>query len=437
VNLRDNRDYSQVISFKQLWMKEQFLRLRKIYSKEEVSNDEIKSYLTTAYAKRRLVDGRLYNNTTNSNEIMNQEQFIDLFLNRPYILSGYSAIYENQNNSINIGSAALKFLLDSRKKFKKMQEESEYGSDEYTYYKILQLTFKVLANSYYGILGEKNSVFYNSHVQNSITMTGQDLTTTAICSLENFLADNLQFNDFDDIMRFINEVLNEKHENKILNYLKNKVKNHQDVLEYFIRKTNNLPDDSIIVLTKIINNLGIEEINQLYYKNRMLEFIDDSWGQNILSRLVIYQYTSQPDPEMVQPLNEFRNTLIEFCYSSMIFDDRFKRVLKDERKNIIGSDTDSVFINLNNYILKVTNDLQLDVDNETQQITVMNIFVNIVTEALKRTMEVLTTNMGLLKEFIPVINMKNELNWLLYLVISKANSFNCWNGNQSAAKVLF
>ena len=50
---------------------------------------------------------------------------------------------------------------------KKLQEQSEYGSDEYLYYKILQLTFKVLANSYYGILGgeERNSVFYNSHVR--------------------------------------------------------------------------------------------------------------------------------------------------------------------------------------------------------------------------------------------------------------------------------
>ena len=117
---------------------------------------------------------------------MNQEQFIDYFLNNPFILSGYTTLYQNQENSKNIGSAALKFLLDSRKYFKKLMEESEYGSDQYIYYKILQLTFKVLANSYYGILGEKNSVFYNSFVQNSITMTGQDLITTTIVGLENF-----------------------------------------------------------------------------------------------------------------------------------------------------------------------------------------------------------------------------------------------------------
>ena len=101
-------------------MQEQFQRLRKIYTKDELTSEEIKEILFEAYDKRRLVEGRLYNNRTNDNEIMNQEQFIDLFLNRPYILSGYAALYENQENSTNIGSAALEFLLSSRKKYKKV-----------------------------------------------------------------------------------------------------------------------------------------------------------------------------------------------------------------------------------------------------------------------------------------------------------------------------
>jgi len=151
LEIRNGRDYTKSLTLKTLWMQEQFSRLRKIYTKEELSTDAIRILLTESYDARRTVAGRLYNNSTNTNEIMTIEQFIDLFLNRPYILSGYAALYENQDNSINIGSAALEFLLSSRKKFKKMQEASEYGSDEYTYYKILQLTFKVLANSYYGI----------------------------------------------------------------------------------------------------------------------------------------------------------------------------------------------------------------------------------------------------------------------------------------------
>jgi hypothetical protein len=151
LEIRKNRDYSKHITFKQLWLKEQFSRLRKIYTKEEVSNEELKQLLLSKYEQRRLANGRLYSNTSNENLVMTQEQFIDLFLNTEYILSGYAVLYKDQKNSVNIGSMALKFLLDSRKVYKKKMEASPYGSDQYIYYKILQLTYKVLANSYYGI----------------------------------------------------------------------------------------------------------------------------------------------------------------------------------------------------------------------------------------------------------------------------------------------
>lgn len=122
------------------------------------------------YEKRYLVNCRLYNNATADNQIMTQEQFINEYLNKPYILSGYSCFYKNQDDGINISAAALENLGDLRKVNKKKMEAAEHGSDEYVYYRILQLTYKVLMNSYYGILGEKNSVFFNPYVQNSITI---------------------------------------------------------------------------------------------------------------------------------------------------------------------------------------------------------------------------------------------------------------------------
>jgi len=151
INIRNERDYSKILTFKMLWLKEQFTRLRKIYDPSEVSNEELKNLLLKKYEKRRLVNGRLYSNVTQKNEVVTQEQFIDFYLNNPYILSGYATLYKNQEESINISASALKSLLDSRSFYKKKMKESKYGTDSYVYYKILQLTFKVLANSYYGI----------------------------------------------------------------------------------------------------------------------------------------------------------------------------------------------------------------------------------------------------------------------------------------------
>jgi hypothetical protein len=392
-------------TFKEQWLKQQYSRLRKVYKKEEVSNDELKDLLISEYDKRRLVNGRLFNNTTNKNEVMTQEQFINNFLNNENILSGYSTFYETHDNSVNIGSSALKLLLDNRKTFKKRMEESEYGSDSYTYYKILQLTYKVLANSYYGILGERNSVFYNPYVQNSITMTGQDLITTSIISLENFLADNVRFNDFDDVMNFIENTLGEAHNDQILKYI-DVPKDKKDLINYLVNKTDRQFDVS--VLDKIVSSLSIEQINILYYKNKIIEFIENSFFQNKLEELTKYKYLETPEEAMMEKLAAFKDTIVEFCFSDIIFEDRFKRAVKTPRKNIIGADTDSNFINLNNYVIEVSKMLQLDRSNGVQQMTVMNIFIDIITTVLEKIFWKLTGNMGIPEEHRKNIAMKSE-----------------------------
>jgi len=109
-----------------LWLKDQFQKLRSDPELDDISNDELKKYLLEIYDKRKVVNGRLYNNATEDNEIMTQEQFINEYLNKPYILSGYACFYENQENSINISSKALENLGDMRKVYKKKMEASEH-----------------------------------------------------------------------------------------------------------------------------------------------------------------------------------------------------------------------------------------------------------------------------------------------------------------------
>jgi hypothetical protein len=398
LELRKDRDYSKVISFKQLWLKEQFSRLRKIYDPSEVSNDELKELLFEEYSKRRLVNGRFYSNTNNKNEVMNQEQFIDYFLNKPLILSGYTTLYENQENSKNIGSAALKFLLDSRKFYKKKMEESEYGSDAYVYYKILQLTFKVLANSYYGILGERNSVFYNPHVQNSITMTGQDLIMTSIVSLENFLSDNIQFSDFDDLMYFVNETLAENVNDQILKYIDEPIA-HSELIEYLISKTDKLEKDMKVKFEGFINKLSSEDVNRLFYKNKILKFIENSFLKNQFEQIV--------KDKNDESKKQFSDLIVKFCFSNIIFEDRYKKALKNTRKSVIVSDTDSVFVNFSTYVESTLNILGLDETTENESL-IMNTYIDIVTNTLERTFWKLTGNMGLLDDYKNIINMKNE-----------------------------
>lgn len=320
-------------------MQDQLKKLRSNPALKDISDKELIEFVSKKYNERRTVEGRIYNNATSDNSIVTVEQFINMYLNKPYILSGYSCFYKNQDNSVNISSAALENLGDMRKFNKKKMEDAEHGSDEYTYYKVLQLTYKVLMNSYYGILGEKNSVFYNPFVQNSITMTGQDLITTSIVAMENFLSNNVPFECTDDIITFISNIKEEKYKFNISEYIDAPVSTEK-LYDYLI---NHKKEDAIIdtdIVQDYVQNLSAEMSARVYYKNQLSELIQNSYFRNKLENMVQYVYSEKPAAEMEADLNDIKEKILEFCYYDYLYEDRYKRAMKDKRQTIITIDTD-------------------------------------------------------------------------------------------------
>ena len=270
---------------------------------------------------------------------MTQEQFINEYLNKPYILSGYACFYQNQDNMVNISSAALENLGEMRKFNKKKMEAAPHGSSEYVYYRILQLTYKVLMNSYYGILGEKNSVFYNPFVQNSITMTGQDLITTTIIGMENFLTNNVRFEDTDDAITFIINIKDEEKHFSILDYVDEAV-SKEELLKYL---TSHVKDGHTInedIIKSYINGLDVETRTRVYYKNQIKELIRNSWFLAKFNKILEYEFVDKPADEVQVEFDELKETILEFVYYDYLYEDRYKRAVKDKRKAVITIDTD-------------------------------------------------------------------------------------------------
>lgn len=405
-----------------MWLNDQFQKLRAVPALKHKTDRELQEYLVKKYEERRIVKGRFHNNATSSNQVMSQETFINMYLKEPYILTGYSCFYKTQDDAVNISSAALDNLGMMRKINKKKMEASEHGSDDYIYYRVLQLTYKVLMNSYYGILGEKNSAFYNPYVQNSITMTGQDLITTSIIALEAFLSNNVKFNDTDDIINFISNVSDETYSLNILDYIDEPI-SKDDLIQYLVRQT---IDPSVLkmpIIQDIVSGLSTEMVNRIYYKNQIPELLKNTWFMEKLKTLVKFPYGDKPHPDMVEDLEEFKAVVLQFAFYDRLYEDRYKRAVKNYRKSIITIDTDSNFINLNPHIQHVTEILGLDKNDEVQQMTVMNIFVNIVTEALKRTFWTQTTNMGVIERAKAIINMKSEFVYRRILLTRNKKSY--------------
>lgn len=71
--------------------------------------------------------------------------------------------------------AILEKWFDERVEFKNKRDEYEVGSEQYKFYDAMQLTQKVLLNSFYGVLGLKTFRFHDLDNAGAITATGQSI----------------------------------------------------------------------------------------------------------------------------------------------------------------------------------------------------------------------------------------------------------------------
>lgn len=339
---------------------------------------------------------------------MSLEAYINLFLNSDYIMSGYNVLYKNQDNSINLGALALESLLSSRKFYKDKMEASEWGSAEYIYYKILQMTYKVLANSYYGILGEKNSIFYNPFIQNSITMTGQDIITTSIMAMESFLANNAKFRDTDDAITYVRNICRKSYEISATS-LVDKIPDESEVIEYLISHVEDGFEINRSIIEPLVRNLSDEQRVRVFYTNRVYDLIfNNSHFIEGLKNILRFTYFDKPNEEIADNLETFKKEVINICHYDYLYEDRYRRALKNMRKSVIVVDTDSNFINIDPYVKKTSEILGFSKDDSDMRISAMNVYINIVTEILKNTFWTFTTNMNLIDRCKPIINMKSE-----------------------------
>lgn len=396
-----NRDMNKKISFKYLWMKDQLDKIRMKYSEEELSNEEIFKYLNDKYEKRYKPVGRFMSNVTFENKIMSVEQFINTVINSNEILSGYCTLFMNHGTR-NIAANALKYFLDQRKVYKNKMKEYPKGSTLYLYYKVMQLTYKILANSYYGILGLVVSPFFNSFLQNSVTLSGQDIITTAISAIEGLLGDNNKFKNLDDCLEFVMNVKNEEYKQNILDFVEPISK--EKLLDYLIGHT--VQEFNTDSLEKIINSFDEELVTRIYYKNHLTELLLETKFIE-KTKEVLFENNGKYGDDKNHTNDYFRKLVCDFTFYDNILDDRYKRFLKDKRKSSIVTDTDSTFCYMKPQVDAIETAFNLE-NNRENALNITNLILDIITEALKRICWTLTTNVGIEDTHKEIINFKNE-----------------------------
>ena len=247
--------------------------------------------------------------------------------------------------------------LDARAAEKKLAKEFEKNNmlKEANLHDNLQTKYKQDTNSTYGIACMPGSFLFSPDSATYITTQARQLIAEMMWSFERFLVNNLQFQDYNEAMLYFNCVLNEeRHYEKYKEWL-DYIPTTKDIIKYVLSKLSDIKDfnnktksisRSMFIF---LNNLTEEERVYLYYKFNFINFIEKNSKVMNLFKQVADGETAFLDPNKVP--EEYRsicNKIIEvceeFCYCQFMTSHRVDKYFDCDRKAILLSDTDSVFI---------------------------------------------------------------------------------------------
>lgn len=331
------------------------------------------------------------------------------------ICAGGGVFFKNQHQVANPLAQMIQKFLISRKKFKGQLKDHIPGSYEYMTLDRKQLSEKICANSIYGALGMVISFLFNLYTAQSVTGTGQSLISTTEQAFELFMTGNLVFNNFDECMTYLSNILSEepKMSDRFLTDISEE-KLVSRLMDMFYNTNDNYYDE----VSEFVNSLTQQQINRIYYKNNLYEFSKHPEITSILTNIV--RYTSDfKDPNKVPKESEKYLNLLWTYYEEFVFYnyspiDRIQRLKNDKRKCVLTIDTDSNFLNLNPWVEFVFDNIIdtdyrcADRDRESLLFITINTMAFIVTKMVSAVLGKYTKTSNIPKDFRHFINIKNE-----------------------------
>lgn len=419
---------------------------------EEIIEDMIKERL-----KNPVVT--LDNNFTGENRDSTLLSVLDWTFDRKPIIAGNGTFYKNQNEAINPIANMLNGFLTKRKAYKKeMFKIEDSTSDKYAELDLLQSIEKVNANSYYGASGAQSSAFYSLWSAAATTLTAQSVISTAETLFEGFVADNYLFLNLTELLEWCRKVLKQYHEddNGVLDDEIQK-QTLKDLLDRLLKKIIDKKGSDEEILENYLYSLSDDEITILYYKNNMIEFIDqndyikelfldifdsienlsyaededENWLMKKVpkeyysdflgkkheewNKFVNKQYFMDPNdpPKTIKTylviLNDFMRKYVYCRYLSV---DRVYRLKNFKRKVVTVIDTDSNILSLDTIVdFIIDNIIEGKTFNRefTNNIYItINTLAYILTSAVTDILLTYGEYSNVPEEFRPIYNMKNE-----------------------------
>lgn len=211
---------------------------------------------------------------------MNLLAVSDYISSRQPIVTAFGTMFHQKGEVPNPLIDVVEQFLSNRTMHKKQMFQYPKGSEQFEKYNLLQSLDKIDTNGIYGVLGMYSSLLYNINGATSITSQGRALVSSMTMLWEMFLANNVQFGSINEVLQYIDNIVQEKLDRKY---------NDIEVIDSFISVEQCfakivltcgyrwVPDDNELeIIWQSLVNLSQEDINRVYYKNNLYEFMSNS-----------------------------------------------------------------------------------------------------------------------------------------------------------------
>lgn len=319
---------------------------------------------------------RINNNYKKKEINMTVLELCEYILKREPIITAYGVLFKKHADAPNPIAKLLETFMEGRNVYKKKMFSYPKGSEDFEKYNLLQLLAKIDANGFYGACGQHSCILYNLHVAASVTTQGRSCISAAGLQFEMFLANNVKFSSFNDIVQFIDNIRMEKSQRKYDDKL---ILDHNISLEQCFSKIimtcgfNYIPSkEDLDLLWEMMSRISQEDLNRIYYKNNLYEFMENKSMSNAVKYLlthldIAYLDPNKPAKSICVELEEFKDMLMEYVYYSYQVIDRLDRYDNMIRSVCCITDTDSTIISLDpwyRYILEKVKDIDMKIKHE-------------------------------------------------------------------------
>ena len=319
--------------------------------------------------------------------------------------------------------------MQGRKDAKKERTKYAKGTDEWDEADRKQLAFKLIINSLYGCLGYPGFIMFNIFLAESITNQGKHIITTAINAIENFLGDAMWFENESEVFNTIQNIDNE--------FFK-KTKGHlsEEALRRFDIDFDKLPQmttkrflkhcifnyspEFVETISSIFNKMSTDELLMMYYKNNLMEFSRLSFMKDKIKHLIIengklefcedWCYKNEECVEMLHDIWSFYEFFVLYDYPTF---DRIQKAMYLDKSRSLYTDTDSVFISLNEVVKFIENEIfesyeESGMSKRDLTFTAANFTLSIVNRMIAAALQGLCKSLNITPEYAKMLTMKNE-----------------------------